>query len=39
MAQDVTVSVPVKPLEPFVRCADTLPFDRNVLREGIAHGA
>ena len=39
MAQDVTVSVTVKPLGPFVRCADTLPYDRNVLREGIACGA
>ena len=38
MEHDVTVSVTVKPLEQFSRYADTLPYYRNVLREGIAYG-
>ena len=37
MEHDVTVSVTLKPLEQFTRYADTLPYYRNVLREGIAY--
>ncbi len=39
MEHDVTVSVTAKPLDRFIRYADTLPYDRYVLREGIAYGA
>ena len=37
MEHDVTVSVTVKPLEQFTRYADTLPYYKNVLKEGIAY--
>ena len=39
MEHDVTVSVTAKPLDQFVRYVNTLPYYRNVLREGIAYGA
>ena len=37
MEHDVTVSVTVKPFELFTRYADTLPYYKNVLKEGIAY--
>jgi len=38
MEHDITVSVTAKPLAQFNRYADSLPYYRNVLREGIAYG-
>ena len=37
LKNDVTVSVTVKPLELFNRFSDSLPYYRNVLREGIRY--
>ena len=39
MEHDVTVSVTAKPLAQFIRYADSLPYYRNVLQEGITYGA
>ena len=39
LKHDITVSITVKPAAQFRRYADVLPYDRNVLREGIRYAS
>ncbi len=37
LKHDITVSVTIKPLEQFLRFADTMPYYKNVIGEGIRY--